>query len=217
MDFKDAVRSSLNVADFMVGGYLTDITDEELMMRVKDGDTPELGILFERHHARLYQFCLRMTGSVALAEDLVQDVFTRMLRYRRTFRPDSRFLPWAYRLARNATNDHFRKHRHEPPLPEESGPLVDETPGAQERLVEAEASALLRRALLELPEDKREVLVLSRFHSLKYQEIAELLECSEGAVKVRVHRAVKQLREVYEGLLASGAGANAERGALGAV
>jgi RNA polymerase sigma-70 factor (ECF subfamily) len=61
------------------------------------------------------------------------------------------------------------------------------------------------------------VLVLSRFHALKYQEIAELLECSEGAVKVRVHRAVKQLREVYEGLLASGAGADAERGALGAV
>jgi RNA polymerase sigma-70 factor (ECF subfamily) len=188
------------------------------MMQVKDGDTQRLGILFERHHARLYQFCLRMTGSAALAEDLVQDVFTRMLRYSRTFRADSCFLPWAYRLARNATNDHFRKHRHEPPVPEETGPQVDATPGAQERLVEAEAAALLRRALLELPEDKREVLVLSRFHSLKYQEIAELLECSEGAVKVRVHRAVKQLRETYEALLATGETTpTAGRGALGLV
>jgi RNA polymerase sigma-70 factor (ECF subfamily) len=174
------------------------------MMLVKDGDTQQLGILFERHHARLYQFCLRMTGSAALAEDLVQDVFTRMLRYSRTFRADSSFLPWAYRLARNATNDHFRKHRHEPPAPEEAPQQADESPGVQHRLEEAETSALLRRALLELPEDKREVLVLSRFHSLKYQEIAELLECSEGAVKVRVHRAVKQLRETYEALLARG-------------
>jgi RNA polymerase sigma-70 factor (ECF subfamily) len=158
-----------------------------------------------------------MTGSPALAEDLVQDVFTRMLRYSRTFRADSSFLPWAYRLARNATNDHFRKHRHEPPVPEESAPQVDQTPGAQDLLVEAETSALLRRALLELPEDKREVLVLSRFHSLKYQEIAELLDCSEGAVKVRVHRAVKQLRETYESLLARGAGSDTGGGALGLV
>jgi RNA polymerase sigma-70 factor (ECF subfamily) len=187
------------------------------MMQVKDGDTQQLGILFERHHARLYQFCLRMTGSPALGEDLVQDVFTRMLRYSRTFRADSKFLPWAYRLARNATNDHFRKHRHEPPAPapEDAPPQVDESPGAQERLVEAESAALLRRALLELPEDKREVLVLSRFHSLKYQEIAELLECSEGAVKVRVHRAVKQLRETYEELLARGTGGTSNTDAVG--
>lgn len=196
---------------------VSEASDEELMMQVKDGDTQRLGILFERHQARLYQFCLRMTGSAALAEDLVQDVFTRMLRYSRTFRADSHFLPWAYRLARNATNDHFRKHRHEPPMPEETAPQVDGTPGAQDRLVTAEASALLRRALLELPEDKREVLVLSRFHSLKYQEIAELLECSEGAVKVRVHRAVKQLRETYEALLDGGKNSDRDAGALGLV
>jgi RNA polymerase sigma factor (sigma-70 family) len=196
---------------------VSEVSDEGLMMLVKGGETQRLGLLFERHHARLYQFCLRMTGSTALAEDLVQDVFTRMLRYAHTFRADSQFLPWAYRLARNATNDHFRKHRHEPPMPEETIPQADDSPGAQERLVEAETSALLRRALLELPEDKREVLVLSRFHSLKYQEIAELLECSEGAVKVRVHRAVKQLRESYEALVASSQSPGGGRGALGVV
>ena len=59
---------------------------------------------------------------------------------------------------------------------------------------------MLKRALMQLPEDKREVLILSRFQELKYEEIARLMNCEVGAVKVRVHRALQQLREIYQQL-----------------
>lgn len=178
-------------------------SDEELMTMVKDGEVGELGPLFERHHSRLYQFCLRMTGTPALAEDLVQEVFHRMLRYRHTFRGDSLFLPWMYRMARNACADHFRKTGADQPLGEREENRADERTDALARLEETEAISLLRQALLELPFDKREVLVLSRFEARRYKEIAELLDCSVGAVKVRVHRAIGELRSTYLRLLAA--------------
>jgi RNA polymerase sigma factor (sigma-70 family) len=186
--------------------------DEELMMRVREGEIGELGQLFERHHARLYAFCLRMTGSPSLAEDLVQEVFHRMLRYRHTFRGHSTFLPWMYRMARNACADHFRKVGADQPLGEHEENRAAEQAGALERLEETEAISLLHQALLALPLDKREVLVLARFEARRYQEIAELLDCSVGAVKVRVHRAIGELRATYLRLLAA-----AESGDLAAV
>ncbi len=173
------------------------------MIAVREGEVHVLGELFERHHTRLYQFCLRMTGRPALAEDLVQEVFMRMLKYRHTFRDESTFLPWMYRLARNACADHFRKHHPSDELDERHEGLPATTAEATaERDVEtAESVSLLRRALLELPFDKREILILARFEARAYNEIAELLDCSVGAVKVRVHRAVKELRQRYLGLL----------------
>lgn len=172
-------------------------------MRVKGGEIGELGRLFERHHERLYRFCLRMTGTPALAEDLVQEVFHRMLRYRHTFRGHSTFLPWMYRMARNACADHFRKAGADQPLGEHEESRMAEPAGALERLEETEAISLLHQALLALPLDKREILVLARFEARKHQEIAELLDCSVGAVKVRVHRAIGELRTTYLRLLAA--------------
>jgi RNA polymerase sigma factor (sigma-70 family) len=171
--------------------------DDRVMARVRDGDLAALGELFERHHGRLYAFCLRSTGSPAAAEDLVQEVFIRLLRYRHGFRPGSRFLGWMYQTARNTCIDHFRERAREAPSTEEVEPTVSERPVALRDLERAETCERVRAALARLPEDRREVLVLSRFQQLKYRQIAEILGCSEGAVKVRVHRAVKQLREIY--------------------
>ena len=186
----------------------SDPSDEELMMKVRDGEVGELGPLFERHHSRLYQFCLRMTGAPALAEDLVQEVFHRMLRYRHTFRGDSSFLPWMYRMARNACADHYRRTGGDEPLGEREENRAHQEADALARLEETEAVSLLRQALLELPFDKREVLVLSRFEARRYQEIAALLDCSVGAVKVRVHRAIGELRATYLRLLAAAEAGN---------
>jgi RNA polymerase sigma-70 factor (ECF subfamily) len=168
------------------------------MNEVREGAVARLGILFERHHRRLYNFCLRLTGDRHLAEDLVQEVFARILKYRHTYRPDSDFLVWTYQMTRNVCADHFRRLARTAEAPGE--PPID-IAGAEARpldeLESAEAVALLRRALSALPLDKRELLVLSRFQNLRYEQIAELLGCTVGAVKVRVHRAVKQLRDVY--------------------
>src|SRR5215831_20695118 len=94
-------------------------TDELLMLAVREGDLTKLGVLFDRHHRPLFDFFARMTGSRTLAEDLVQDVFFRILKYRETFRDESRFKAWMYQIARNARFDHHKKHDSETELPEE--------------------------------------------------------------------------------------------------
>jgi len=174
-----------------------DQTDEALMLRVRDGDVAKLGVLFERHHAALFQFFRRMTGNRPAAEDLVQDVFFRILKYRRTFRDDSRFTAWMFHIARNARHDYFNKRPQTVSEPETSLERAGASIVPHEQM-ECEAdSALLEQALSELREDKRELLVLARYQELKYSEIAELLGVDIGTVKVRVHRAVKELRDIF--------------------
>ena len=87
------------------------MTDEQLMRAVRDGDLSRLGILFERYHLPLFDFLSRMTGNPGVAEDLVQDIFVRVLKYRATFRDEGTFETWLYRIARNARVDYFKSRR----------------------------------------------------------------------------------------------------------
>jgi RNA polymerase sigma factor (sigma-70 family) len=175
-------------------------SDTDLMVAVRDGDLAKLGVLFERYRVGLFNFFLRLTGSRQLSEDLVQESFIRILKYRKTFRQPGEFRPWLYQLARNAAAGHFRKHRRDQAPAAEPEERVSESPLPLAEMERAESARLLRAALLALPYDRREVLLLSRFGELRYDQIAGLLGCSVGAVKLRVHRAVKQLREVYDGM-----------------
>jgi RNA polymerase sigma-70 factor (ECF subfamily) len=177
-----------------------ELTDIDVMRRVKEGDTSKMGMLFERHHGRIFAFCLRMTGSRQASEDLVQEVFLRALKYRKTFRGDSKLLPWLYSLARNVCYDHFQTDRRHRPADGEPGDRPSSEPNADQELVRREQLGLLQKALLRLPPERREVLVLSRFERRRYAEIGELLGCSEGAVKVRVFRAMQQLRDIFQTL-----------------
>jgi len=173
-------------------------TDENLMIAVRDGEVSQLGVLFDRHHRALFDFFSRMTGNAAVAEDLVQDVFFRILKYRATFRNESRFKAWMFHIARNARVDHFKKHQAETSMPENSEDAVpSHTPLPGHRLEEEQQTLLLHCALLRLPPEKREVLVLSRYQEMKYEQIAEITGCEVGAVKVRVYRALKELREIF--------------------
>lgn len=175
-------------------------TDDALMVGVQQGRVSLLGVLFERHRRALFNFFLRLTGNRQTSDDLVQEVFLRMLRYRVTYRPQSRFRPWMYHLARNVHIDRFKASHGEVPL--DDVPHEPDT-GAEpmvETLARAAEAALLRRALVRLPLDKREVLVLSRFHGLSYTEVGDILGCEAGAVKVRVFRAMQQLRRIVDDL-----------------
>jgi RNA polymerase sigma-70 factor (ECF subfamily) len=169
------------------------VPDEDLMLQVREGAGEMLGELFDRYQTPLFNFYAKMTGDRAASEDLVQEVFLRILKYRQSYRPGTQFRSWLYQIARNARADFYRKHRPEPA----EAAKVDVAPAAQAGAEQSQHEALLHRALMQLPEDKREILLLSRFQELKYEEIARLLGCETGAVKVRVHRALQQLREVY--------------------
>ncbi len=171
--------------------------DEKLMLSVRDGDVSKLGVLFDRHHRALFDFFARMTGSRTAAEDLVQDVFFRILKYRTTYRHEGSFTTWMFHIARNARSDYYRKQRNDIPIAPEEMDLPGTSPFPGRELEERQQVRLLESALLKLPAEKREVLVLSRYGEMKYEEIARLLGCEVGAVKVRVHRALKDLREIF--------------------
>lgn len=182
------------------------ISDHELMLAVRDGELGALGELFERHHGPLFGFLVKLTGHRTAAEDITQTVFQRMLKYRHTYRDDGSFTAWMYHLARRCAADHFRKSNSAPAAtdPSDLHSHPDEAPHAGERATRRDDHELLHLALSRLDRDDREVLLLSRFQELSFAEIATILECSAGAAKVRAHRALKELRDIYLALQRKG-------------
>jgi RNA polymerase sigma factor (sigma-70 family) len=172
-------------------------TDNELMEDVRDGRVEKLAVLFERYQTMLYNFFLRLTGNRAASEDLVQEVFVRVLKYRAGYLSESRFNVWLFQIARNAHIDHLRKQKPALSLDEQYAEVPTREP-LPEAAYEADREAeLVRRALDRLPVQKREILVLFRFQNLKLREIAELMGVQVGTVKAQVHRALKELSRVY--------------------
>jgi RNA polymerase sigma factor (sigma-70 family) len=169
------------------------------MRGVRDGDVAGLGQLFERHHAGLFDFFSRTLGDRPAAEDLVQEVFIRILKYRRTYRDDGRFQTWMFHVARNVRNDHIRRRRPDQltaDMPEPAAAGADQAAAVEN----AEDVERLRRALLRLPDDRREVVVLARYHGMTHEQIAAVLRVEPGAVRVRLHRALKELRALVEAM-----------------
>jgi len=175
------------------------LTDHDLMLAVRDGELDALGELFERHHGPLYGFLVKLTGHRAAAEDIAQIVFQRMLKYRHTYRDDGSFTAWMYHLARRCAADHFRKASAAPAAtdPHDLSERADDAPDAGAQAATRDEHALLHTALNRLDRNDREVLLLARFQELSFAEIATILECSVGAAKVRAHRALRELRDVY--------------------
>lgn len=169
-------------------------SDDRIMSRVRDGHPEALGVLFERYHVKLLNFFLRMTGNRSRAEDLVQESFVRILRYKDSFQPDrGSFATWMYRLARSVFTDDYRKsirRRHEEL--DESGHAA-EGPSLQEQAEMSESALILQRCLLKLSKEKREVLVLHRFHFKSFNEIAVILDCSVSSV-LRIFRSSRLTR-----------------------
>ncbi|MFN8354432.1 MAG: RNA polymerase sigma factor [Spirosomataceae bacterium] len=169
------------------------------MLKVKAGDLDKMGLLFERYHRALHAFLYHMTGHADASEDMVQTVFYRMLKYRHTFTADGEFRTWMYHLARNVLNDSFKQNKRHSQAQDlndwanqlSGGALADET------LIKKQELDLLHSAIGKLSPEHREVLILSRFQELKYEEIARILDTTEGAIKVRIHRAMGELRTLF--------------------
>ncbi|HEY9047151.1 MAG TPA: RNA polymerase sigma factor [Ohtaekwangia sp.] len=177
------------------------LTDNSLMLKVRDGDVDKLSLLFERYKKPLFGFFYHMNKDADLSEDLVQNVFYRILKYRYLFRGEGDFRTWMFHIARNVSHDHFRKNKI---TAKDSLETWQDRLGSDDNrassLQQEEEMHLLSMAMDRLPEEKREILVLSKFQDKKYKEIGEILGCSEGAVKVKVFRALQELKEMYQKL-----------------
>ena len=169
------------------------------MLQVKAGQVDKMGLLFERYHRPLFAFFYHSNGNSTASEDLVQNVFYRMLKYRHTFTGEGEFRTWMYHLARNVLADAAKKNKpsaHHQDIDDWAEKITDGT-AADASLQQTQDVALLHQAMARLSADQREVLVLSRFQELKYEQIAQLLDTTVGAVKVRAHRALNHLKDIY--------------------
>ena len=167
------------------------------MQEVRAGDVGKLETLFDRHYRPLFRYFLHLTANRPVSEDLVQDVFFRILKYRHTYQTGTAFRPWLYQIGRNAFLDHTGRRKGEVGLPEDIAEMTSPATPADRQVQAKQETVLLHRALADLPPEKREVLVMSRFQDLKYDEIASVLQCEVGTVKVRVYRALRELGDRF--------------------
>jgi len=175
------------------------MNDESAMLRVKNGEVQVLDVLFLRHSRPLFSFFYGLSRNPELSEDLVQEVFWRILRYRETFNEKLGFRSWLYRIARNLHADRLRQEiKHSSVNIDTLEERVDhEAPTAFQVVVEKDDRGLLLESLDALASDQREILILARFEGLSFKEIGEILGCNEGTAKVRAFRALQALREQY--------------------
>ncbi|MFH6602431.1 RNA polymerase sigma factor [Maribacter algicola] len=175
------------------------LTDNALMLKVKSGEFDKLGLLYERHKKRLFGFFYNMNNNAAISEDLVQNVFVRMLKYRYTFTGEGSYSAWMFKTARNVNYDYYRKNKNEnrhSDLDSVEYKLYDDK-DLNSIMDQNDSVSLLNRAMQKLPLEKREILILSKYKEIKFSEIGEMLGCSEGAAKVKAHRALNDLRSIF--------------------
>lgn len=202
-------------------------TDEQLMGRVqRTGDPAAFGELVRRWEAPLQRLCTRLTGDAHHAEDLVQEIFARIFTHRHRYRPDARFSTWLWRVALNHTYSALRQphlHHEQPANPQADdapnpGPhadLPDAAPTPDEAALRRETREAVCRAVSELPESHRAILVLRHYEGLKFREIAEVLDLPEGTVKTRMTEALHLLaRRLARALDCPGALPAGRRGRL---
>ncbi|MEP5610947.1 MAG: RNA polymerase sigma factor [Cyclobacteriaceae bacterium] len=165
------------------------------MAQVKSGQLDQLNELFSRYSKRIYNYFLKSTLDRDDSDDLTQELFIRVMKYRKSYKDGQAVQFWVFQIARNMVKDHFRKMKvHKDQFnPVEVMPEVVEESVDEDR----EREKQLYRAMKALPDEKRELLVLSKFEGLKYEQIAAMRETSVSNIKVQVHRTLKELKELY--------------------
>ena len=174
------------------------LSDYELTQAIARGATSGIGDLYERHKPKVYSVCLRMTGNMSVAEDLTQEIFIKLLGKAGSFRGESQFTSWLYRLTTNHVLMYFRqavRRRERFPY------LEDEVDAIQHRLRVSFGTQFLDRiaidaALARLPAGCRSVFLKFDVEGYNHEEIAGIFGCSVGNSKSQLHKARRRLRKL---------------------
>ena len=164
------------------------------MLNAKNGDLSGIANLFDRFHLRLFNFFYQRNRNKALSEDLTQAVFEKVIKNRNNYNNSNSFVSWIFTIARNINIDHFRKKKLILPGDEGLSTLIEPD---VENLEENENIIKVRKAIKLLSMEDQEILQLTKFQKMRYKEVAELLDISESAVKVKVHRSLKKLKDAF--------------------
>lgn len=173
--------------------------DAQLMLRVKEGDDASFAELMDRYRAPVIHFVYRMIQNQHIAEELAQDVFLRVYRARKGYEPNAKFTTWLFRIATHIALNAIRDGRSEravESLDNEESPfdLSDRRRTIEQELVENARLLEIRRAVHALPAKQRAAVLMHKYQEMDYVQIAQVLECSESAVKSLLFRAYETLR-----------------------
>ncbi|MFH2051132.1 MAG: sigma-70 family RNA polymerase sigma factor [bacterium] len=179
----------------------------EILVRVRRREPEALGVFFEACFDRIYGLALRMMGQQAAAEDIVQEVFLRVHRSAETLDPDRDPLSWILTITGNLCRDHHRSFaakvsRGSGQAADDEGPaarLTSGGPGPEEQTLANERERVVQEAILALPEQLSEVVLLRDYEGLDHNTIADMLGTTSAAVRKRYSRALAQLGEMLEG------------------
>jgi RNA polymerase sigma-70 factor, ECF subfamily len=177
-------------------------SEARLVQRAQSGDEQAFATLYEAHKKRVYSVCLQMTRDIADAEDLTQEAFLQVFRCINSFRGDSAFSTWLYRIAVNTVLMKLRR-RKAPPLVSLDEPVSADSPSLKREIGETDRRLsgtidriALRRAVEELPAGCRQIFDLHEVQGFQHHEIAQRLQCSIGNSKSQLHKAKVKMRDV---------------------
>lgn len=173
---------------------MKNLTDEELMLLVANGDLEKLSVIFDRYHLRIYNFFKKMLRDKTISEDLTQEVFIKILKYKSSYKSGN-FASWIFTIARNIFTSHYQKNKKE-----RANIINDDLISSNEEIASEgnkEAIEHLQKSLQQLSISDRELIVMHRYQGINYEQIAEILGSSAGAIKVKTHRALKKLKNMY--------------------
>ena len=176
--------------------------DAELMLRVRDGDQANFGLLLERHRSPVIHFVYRMVQNQAVAEELAQETFLRVYRARSSYEPAAKFTTWLFRIASHLALNWIRDGRNEKrqaSLDQESPDgtarqVPDRSRTAEQELVYQAKLREVRQAIEGLPAKQKAAVMMHKYEEMEYSQIANALSCSESAVKSLLFRAYETLR-----------------------
>jgi RNA polymerase sigma-70 factor, ECF subfamily len=181
---------------------LREVSESGLIQSAQRGDEQAFATLYQLHKKRVYSVCLQMTRDVADAEDLTQDAFLQVFRSVNSFRGDSAFSTWLYRIAVNTVLMKLRRRKAPPlvsldePVSKESSSLKRDVGKPDPRLSGAIDRIALHRAVEDLPAGCRQIFDLHEVEGYQHHEIAQLLQCSIGNSKSQLHKAKMKMRDV---------------------
>ena len=173
---------------------MANLSDEELMRMVLNGDLDKMRYLFDRYQVRIFNYCLQLTNNREVSKDLTQEVFYKILKFRKTYK-NVRFSSWIYSIARNLCYDHHKQQKRQA---QQIDDLRHFTESLDSNLQEPQGDPRqLNYALNQLNLADKELIVMSKYQGMKYQEIAEITNSTVGAVRTKTHRALLKLKNLY--------------------
>jgi len=173
------------------------MTDEKIMTDVSQGELDGAKILYSRYHIKIYNFFLRLIFNREVSLDLMQNVFYRLIKYRKSWKNDHAFVPWIFKICRNEYNDYLKKEVRYIRNAVDIEEIKESSAGIIIDPIQSEKVKNLHNALANISPEHRKILLLSKYMKLKNKEIAEILDSNENAVKGMIFRAMCKLREVY--------------------